>query len=216
MEPDHRSVAEKCRPPTTVRLKRQRYRDVPPSRTFVTEATRTVNADQRFPRKKPYSSIVIDSVSRAGQVRRSQHCRGHRDRHASVHSSKSRLFHDLRSWYHHPRYMRPSVRHFLVASHVTSRIHVRLVGLSTATAKQQHRPRSTKLGAPSLWEVSIDPMDTPEGRAPIPGGPGGNRDESLYIHKVGRKPRRFRGSKGLRVPFLPLFFDCTKTSGTHT
>ena len=27
------------------------------------------------------------------------------------------LFHHLRSRYHHPRYMRPSVRHFLVTSH---------------------------------------------------------------------------------------------------
>ena len=54
---------------------------------------------------------------------------------------------------------------------MTSRI--RLVGLSTATAKQQHRPRSTKLGAPSLWEVSIDPLDTSEGRAPLRGGLGG-------------------------------------------
>ena len=52
-----------------------------------------------------------------------------------------------------------------------------LVGLSTATAKQQHRPRSTKLGAPSLWEVSIDPVDTSEGRVPLPDGFRGQGNE---------------------------------------
>ena len=58
---------------------------------------------------------------------------------------------------------------------MTSRI--RLVGLSTATAKQQHRTRSTKLGAPSLWEVSIDPLDTLEGREPLRGGVGGQGNQ---------------------------------------
>ena len=37
---------------------------------------RTVNADQIFRRKRQYSSIVIDSVFRAGQVRRSGGRRG--------------------------------------------------------------------------------------------------------------------------------------------
>ena len=42
---------------------------VPRRATFtdVAETMRTVNADQRFPRKKPYSSIVIGSVSRAAR-----------------------------------------------------------------------------------------------------------------------------------------------------
>ena len=68
---------------------------------------------------------------------------------------------------------------------MTSRI--RLVGLSTATAKQQHRPRSTKLGAPSLWEVSIDPLDTSEGRAPLRGGfegQGNQEREYSYCWRI--------------------------------
>ena len=68
---------------------------------------------------------------------------------------------------------------------MTSRI--RLVGLSTATAKQQHRPRSTKLGAPSLWEVSIDPLDTPEGRAPLRGGFGGQGNQEREYSYCWRK-----------------------------
>ena len=68
---------------------------------------------------------------------------------------------------------------------MTSRI--RLVGLSMATAKQQHRPRSTKLGAPSLWEVSIDPVDTPEGRAPLLGGFGGQGNRKREYSYCWRK-----------------------------
>jgi hypothetical protein len=72
---------------------------------------------------------------------------------------------------------------------MTSRI--RLVGLSTATAKQQHRTRSTKLGAPSLWEVSIDPVDTPEGREPLRGGFGGQgNQEHEYSYDGGKTPHR--------------------------
>ena len=68
---------------------------------------------------------------------------------------------------------------------MTSRI--RLVGPSTATAKQQHRTRSTKLGAPSLWEVSIDPLDTPEGQAPLRGGLGGQGNREREYSSVGGK-----------------------------
>ena len=72
---------------------------------------------------------------------------------------------------------------------MTSRI--RLVGLSTATAKQEHRPRSTKLGAPSLWEVSIDPLDTPEGRVPLPDGfRGQGNEECEYSYDGGKTPHR--------------------------
>ena len=75
---------------------------------------------------------------------------------------------------------------------MTSRI--RLVGLSTATAKQEHRPRSTKLGAPSLWEVSIDPLDTPEGRAPLWGGFGGQGNREREYSYVGGKTPHFSGA----------------------
>ena len=74
---------------------------------------------------------------------------------------------------------------------MTSRI--RLVGLSTATAKQQHRTRSTKLGAPSLWEVSIDPLDTPEGQAPLRGGLGGQGNREREYSYVGGKTPHFLG-----------------------
>ena len=74
---------------------------------------------------------------------------------------------------------------------MTSRI--RLVGLSTATAKQQHRTRSTKLGAPSLWEVSIDPLDTPEGQAPLRGGLGGQGNQEREYSYVGGKTPHFLG-----------------------
>ena len=74
---------------------------------------------------------------------------------------------------------------------MTSRI--RLVGLSTATAKQQHRTRSTKLGAPSLWEVSIDPMDTPEGREPLRGGFGGQGNRKREYSYCWRESLHFLG-----------------------
>ena len=74
---------------------------------------------------------------------------------------------------------------------MTSRI--RLVGLSTATAKQQHWTWSTKLGAPSLWEVSIDPLDTPEGQAPLRGGLGGQGNREREYSYVGGKTPHFLG-----------------------
>ena len=83
---------------------------------------------------------------------------------------------------------------------MTSRI--RLVGLSTATAKQQHRPRSTKLGAPSLWEVSIDPVDTPEGPAPLRGGFGGQGNQERDYSYVCGKPPHFLGALG-QLELLP-------------
>ena len=76
---------------------------------------------------------------------------------------------------------------------MTSRI--RLVGLSTATAKQQHRPRSTKLGAPSLWELSIDPVDTPEGREPLRGGLGGQGNQEREYSYYWRKTPNGLGAK---------------------
>ena len=46
-------------------------------------------------------------------------------------------------------------------------------GMSGSAVAKSPRTRSTKLGAPSLWEVIIDPLDTSEGRAPLRGGLGG-------------------------------------------
>ena len=77
---------------------------------------------------------------------------------------------------------------------MTSRI--RLVGLSTATAKQEHRPRSTKLGAPSLWELSIDPVDTPEGREPLRGGVGGQGNQEREYSYYWRKTPNGLGVRG--------------------
>jgi hypothetical protein len=87
-----------------------------------------------------------------------------RDRHASVHSSRSPV-----PW---PTVIVPSstvheafgtVRHFLVMSLDLPYTPRRAV--YGDCNEQQHRTRSTKLGAPSLWEVIIDPLDTPEGRS---------------------------------------------------
>ena len=146
---------------------------VPRRATFtdVTETMRTVNADQRFPRKKPYSSIVIDYVSRAGQVRRSQHCRGHRDRHASVHSSRSPVPCDLRAWYHLPRYMRPSVRHFLVMS-----------------LDLPYTPRRAVYG--DCKATASAPVDE-TGRSKLVGG---QYRSSGHIQGPGAAPGRLRGS----------------------
>ena len=69
---------------------------------------------------------------------------------------------------------------------MTSRI--RLVGLSTATAKQQHRTRSTKLGAPSLWEVSIStPWTHPRAGRPSGAASGVRVTKNVNIAIVGGK-----------------------------
>ena len=76
---------------------------VPRRATFtdVTETMRTANADQRFPRKKPYSSIVIDSVSRAGQVKRSlQHLQEDTVTVMRPFIHQGRLFHDHGTIFH--------------------------------------------------------------------------------------------------------------------
>ena len=80
---------------------------------------------------------------------------------------------------------------------MTSRI--RLVGLFTEPAKQQHRALPTKLCDPSLWEVSIDPLGTPEVQEPLRGAFGrcgnqkyeNNRYLAKNLHGLGAKESKY-------------------------
>ena len=152
--------------------------------TDVAVTMSTFIASRREPWYEESSSIMIDSAHRADQVRRWSRRSSYRDR--------QKLMLCVRWLFPSRPVMEPS-RTLAGVINTTHPGRDRMASrmLSSGCLRQLEsdgrRPERRVVLAPSLWEVGIDPMATPEGQEPISGRPGGqgerNRDHTHGVRE---------------------------------
>ena len=148
----------------------------------------TIIASRREPWYEASSSIMIGSVHRVDQVRRWSSRTSSRDRHELILCVQ---------WLFPSRSVMEPSRTLAGVINTTRPGHDRMASrmLSSGCLRQlesdSRRPerRFCSLQGPSLWEVGIEPMATPEGQEPISGKPGG-QDERNRDHTHGVRENR--------------------------